>query len=344
MTKRILGLLSAIAAFLLASGFQQPAMRPPAQSWTQFQSKEGGFSILMPGQPTRKVVHIETAAGTMDSIMFKADIDSASYQVAYFDIMFAPSGDDLINKLLDGARDGGLGETKSQLVGETQITLDGFLGREIKAKSPKGFIISRLYMVKDRLYGTIIEGLEKIDSPAAIKFLDSFKLVKIISPVEEAGWVEFSSVEGGFSVWMPGKPFEQPVPEDFQKTLEKAGISMRMFMYVMPKGDVFMAGYSDLEGGYSGPDWQKQFLDGVRNGMVSKSKGKLLSEKPIAAAGYHSREFIIEVPTGIIRNRTYVIGNRSYQLHCHTPLKVQDKTKTCDMFFDSFRLVNRQKT
>jgi hypothetical protein len=345
MIKSILGLLVAIAAFLLTSGFQQTAKRNPAHAWIQFQSKEGAFSILMPKQPIRQTEQVETASGIIESNLFKATFDRVSYQIGYFDLAFTPSEDDQINKVLDGGRDGGLASAKGQLISETHITLDGYLGREIKAKLPNGFLISRFYLVKQRMYGTVVETRGgEIDSATATIFLDSFKLITTRSSAEQAGWVEFSSVEGGFTVWMPGKPVEEAPPLASQEALQKIGASVHIFLHTTPKRIVFLASYSDLEGDYKAPKANKDYLDGVRSGQLSAVKdSKLLSEKMIWIEGHPGREFLIKTPIGITRSRVCLVGNRSYQLLFITPLNIQDKINMGEMFLDSFKLVKRQK-
>ena len=178
-----------------------------------------------------------------------------------------------------------------------------------------------------------------------IRFLDSFKLAKIKSRAELAGWVEFSSVEGGFTVWMPGEPAEEPIPKEAQEKLQKAGMSVQMFIHATPKNFSFTVFYSDMEGDFSEPKAKEKFLDGVRSGQV-KGAGegsKLVSEKAIWLDGHPGRELLIRTPTLIIRARAYVVGNRSYQIIFTTPLNVTDKKNDCETFFDSFKLIKRQK-
>ncbi|HEX5734133.1 MAG TPA: hypothetical protein VF131_14970 [Blastocatellia bacterium] len=170
------------------------------------------------------------------------------------------------------------------------------------------------------------------------------KLARIKSPAELAGWVEFSSVEGGFTVWMPGKPVEPPIPQAAQEAFKKAGASPRVFMHATPKRVGFLVSYSDIELDFSIPKAKEDFLDGVRNGQIMASKGsKLLSEKAIRLDGHPGREFVKKTPTIITKTRAYVVGNRSYILSFITPLNIQDKKNDCEKFFDSFKLVNRQK-
>ena len=344
MKKRMQGPLIAIAALLLTGGFQQPPKRTTVRPWIEFHSKEGAFSILIPQQPTRKADRTETASGTIESVLFTANSDRISYQIGYFDLPFAPSEVDQINQALDRGRDGGLANSKGELISETPITLDCHLGREIKAKLPDGFLMARVYLVKQRLYAIMAIMRGEIASADTIRFLDSFKLAKIKSRAERAGWVEFSSMEGGFRVWMPGKPFEEPIPKETQEKLQKAGMSMQMFILATPKSFGYTVFYSDIEGDFSEPKAKEEFLDGVRSGQVNGGGegSRLVSEKAIWLDGHPGREFVTRTPTLIIRARAYMVGNRCYQIVFTTPLNVQDKKNDCDTFFDSFKLIKRQ--
>jgi hypothetical protein len=68
---------------------------------------------------------------------------------------------------------------KAKLLSETQISLEGHPGRELKVEFPDGIAIARLYVVGNRIYQVIasLETNKKDQEPNAIKILDSFKLL-----------------------------------------------------------------------------------------------------------------------------------------------------------------------
>jgi hypothetical protein len=82
-------------------------------------------------------------------------------------------------KLLDRLRDSVLAGGKAKLLSETQISLEGHPGRELKVEFPDGIAIARLYVVGNRIYQVIasLETNKKDQEPNAIKILDSFKLL-----------------------------------------------------------------------------------------------------------------------------------------------------------------------
>jgi hypothetical protein len=335
MVKRLFGLIVTVGAFLLAGG-SQPAS---AQSWTEFHSKEGAFSILMPSKPARQNNPTSTPIGTIDIVMFTASTDSAFYAVTYSDFPSAPSDDDEANRRLDSGRDGGVAQAKGKLISETRITLDGFLGREIKAKVEGGYLLARVYSVKQRVYQIIMAGSEaEIASQHAIRFFNSFKLVKDGPTAQQPDWVEFSSAEGGFTVWMPGTPNKQVEPTDILG--EK--IPIHFFSHMTQEETVYIASYVDLRLDLDGENKMKLFLDGVRDGQVNSDKpGKLVDERAISLGGHPGREFLIESPEDVTTSRIYMVGSRLYQLFFVTPPGFKDSEKRGQRFFDSFKLTKR---
>ena len=335
MVKRFFGLLVTVSAFLLATGFHPK----PAQSWIEFNSKEGGFSILMPHKPARQNSPTSTDVGTVDIVIFTATTDGAFYGVIYSDFPSVPSNDVEINKRLDKGRDGGIAQAKGKLVSETRITLDGFLGREIKAKLDEGYLLARVYSVKQRVYQIIMAGNEAdLASENAKRFFNSFKLVKETPPADQPDWVEFSSAEGGFTVSMPGRPDKESVPVNTpgEKT------SMYFFSHATPEGLAYVASYADMKLDLGTASKVTMFLDGVRQGQLQTNKAsKLISEQAITFEGHPGREFLIETPTGISMSRVYLIGNRVYQLFFVKPSGYQDTEKRGQRFLDSFKLTKR---
>jgi len=336
MIKRVLGLLMTIGLFLLASGFQQSANRDSAQSWIELQSKEGAFSILMPHQPARQSDSTKTAAGSIDMVMFTVSTDSAFYAIIYSDFPFVPSTTDEINKRLDNGRDGGLARSKGRLVSETRITLDGYLGREIKAKLDEGFLVARIFSVKQRLYQMLMAGTEAdVSSANATRFFNSFKLTADEQTANQPDWLEFAVPEGGFTILMPGKPEKEIIPV----TIPGEETSMYFYSFTSPEGTAFIASYSDMNLDVASEDKVKMFLDGVREGQVKSNKAnKLIAEKSITLAGYPGREFTIKTPAGITISRVYLVGNRVYQLFFVKPAGYQDGEKSGQRFLDSFKL------
>ena len=157
---------------LFSSGETQAA-------WQEFSSPDGNFAVLMPGTPSYEKQNQSTALGPIDMHMFTLNIRrDAAYMIMYSDypeIVTRAKPDDL----LDGGRNGALSNTKGKLIGEQNMSLDGFPGREIVIEVPgKGLMKVRAFLVGRRLFQVIAVGTkEKIEHEDTGKYLTSFRLL-----------------------------------------------------------------------------------------------------------------------------------------------------------------------
>jgi hypothetical protein len=145
----------------------------------EFSSKDGKFKAQFPGEPMTKTID---AAG-VKAKTFTVEEKNGGYVVSYADLPIpADEGADLIEKRLDGSRDGMVKNIRGTLTGEKKIKLaDKYPGREITADLPgkKGVIRARIYIVGKRLYQVLVIGTEDTAKSAdATKFLESFQLIQ----------------------------------------------------------------------------------------------------------------------------------------------------------------------
>jgi len=156
----------------------------PASAWKEFSTAVGGFSILMPGTPQEQKQSLDSEIGPIDYYTFSSEDRASAYVVGYADY---PA--DLIRQadpdaMLDGARDGAVSNVKGKLVNEREMSLRDYPGKELEIEAPiggvsqNGTIITRLYLVDQRLYQLITVTPQGRDSSEDVqKFLDSFKLL-----------------------------------------------------------------------------------------------------------------------------------------------------------------------
>jgi hypothetical protein len=138
-----------------------------------------------------------------------------------------------------------------------------------------------------------------------------------LSPPVEPG--EFSSVEGKFKVFMPGKPKKQ--------TLRAAGMTLRTFS-IEDKDGAYVVAYADVPiPSDESPEQIQKRLRGARDGMLNNINGELTSESRIWLQGtYPGRELSAELPggVGILRARIYLVQQRMYQIMAvGTPARVK---------------------
>ena len=154
-------------------------------------------------------------------------------------------------------------------------------------------------------------------------------------------WEEFKNEAGNFAVMMPGKPIEasQTIEGEFGKVPTKS--------FVAQSGQITIAVmYADYPIVYDTPEAVKATLDATRDIMLSKRRGKLISEKEHIFKKYAGRELTAGTDFGMSRLRMYLIQQRLYILMVlldgATDVK-QLESEQADRFLDSFRLIEEPK-
>ena len=150
----------------------------------KYSPPDGAFSILLPGKPEVAEEGVDTAVGKLINHTFSAEGTRVSYAVMYGELPAPVSDPEVIKGMLDNARISGLAAVHGELQSETEITINGYLGREWLVKIPSGlFLQARAYQVKNRLYQVIAMKLPE-QNPEILKsreievkrFFDSFAL------------------------------------------------------------------------------------------------------------------------------------------------------------------------
>ena len=154
-------------------------------AWTEFNSPEGGFKLLMPSEPVKQTLTFESPTGKIVHNIFRAAKGGVFCIVDYADLPKEVTDPATIKAAFDEVRDELLKGAQGKLGSEATITLDGHPGREIKIILPGGEAKARLYVVNRRFYQLVIIKLSRPDkaSNEIDKFFDSFKLVGNTKPV-----------------------------------------------------------------------------------------------------------------------------------------------------------------
>jgi len=145
--------------------------------WKEFTSEEGGFSVLMPGEPTYSVQPAPTAQGSVQIHMYLLEHGVMAYGVMYNDVL----GEIIdVQKFLDERRDAAVKTVSGSQVTEKSISIEGQPGREIKFNTADNIqYTGRLYLVDGRLYQVIATAPAGVNADAATaKLMDSFKILK----------------------------------------------------------------------------------------------------------------------------------------------------------------------
>jgi hypothetical protein len=195
--KRHRALLALGILVLMASTFQQEAAcRQPvceasetdrktpesAQSeWREFSSRQGGFSVLMPGTPQETTEAKEfPIVGKGVIHLFVLANESGVYVAGYLEIpglaqqsqAFCDSfGKGFLKSIGEGTAKGAGGK----VVKDTDISFGKDPGKEILIEVPAGLATARAYFIKRRGY-QLLAAPSGNDVGNVKKFLDSFKV------------------------------------------------------------------------------------------------------------------------------------------------------------------------
>ncbi len=150
--------------------------------WTKLEPSEGRFRAVMPTKAEPTVSEVNSAAGKIPVYTFSSANKIGSFMLSYADYPNAASTPANEQSVLDGVRNGVLRGTKSTLLVETNLTLNGHPGREMKTtrmiEGTEMIFSWRLFLVGRRLYQLAV-GTTKADSesPEIKKFFTSFELI-----------------------------------------------------------------------------------------------------------------------------------------------------------------------
>ena len=121
-------------------------------------------------------------------------------------------------------------------------------------------------------------------------------------------WVNVAPANAGFSVLMPAQPSEK-----VEKVESRPGVEHHI-LTLDTKQAGYVVSYVQLADEVTDAAAVKLMLDRGRDGGIASSGGKLKSEKEIKLNEYLGREWIIELPGGLLATtRAYWVKLRLYQ-------------------------------
>lgn len=149
-----------------------------APAWAEFKSEEGRFSIMMPAKPNYATQTIETGQGRFEHHLFISRVGLLVCFVDYADMPKELGDAKNSDALFDLARDEFLKGAQAKLERETNITMDGHPGRELRVLVYGGAARLRVFLINGRLYQLVITLIDKkatSEEEAVEKFFKSFK-------------------------------------------------------------------------------------------------------------------------------------------------------------------------
>lgn len=146
-------LISATLFNLTIHGFAPKVAR-------EFRSEAGNFSVQTPYTLKETSQLVDTDVGKIEFHMFVGERGNESIMVGYSDYPVELMQTSNAERVLDGSRDGVVGNTKGELASEIQISLDGYPGREltinINIENVQAMVMRcRFFLVQNRLYQVV---------------------------------------------------------------------------------------------------------------------------------------------------------------------------------------------
>ncbi len=174
---------SAIALVLISAVLLCSGCKSRTTDWIKYNSPEGRYSILLPGEPKLSTQESAMATGEKFTQYIAASRDSsgAVCMVGHFDF---PPGTTFS---FDDGRDGMVAAVKGTLISEKTISLGSYPGRELKVSAMgadgNGYIVrARFYHTGLRVYVVQMIIAKSSDGPGAdaksVKYFDSFQVTK----------------------------------------------------------------------------------------------------------------------------------------------------------------------
>ena len=161
--------------------------------WRPMEVSEGGFRVLMRGQPNVARQNVPTPAGAMTAYLYSSDRPLSYYAVGYTDYPLALVVGEDPYKVLEGVRDTWVRRIGGRRVAaDSKLTLAGqYPGLEFTAESDgkdtPTFVQARVFLVDQRLYQVIVRGRKNAVPQGEVnRFLNSFELV----PTSEVGTLQ----------------------------------------------------------------------------------------------------------------------------------------------------------
>ncbi len=345
------------ALILAASLVLQAPARP-------FQSKEGGFRIVMPAAPVEQAQEISAAFGKIDAHFFTATKGDVNYIVSYSDYPDQVAKD-APDQVLEGAAKGVMGVVKgAKLLKKGDRKIGPIPGKEVEFSFPgpsgtDGLGRAQLFLSGARVHSILVIG-PKADVPAASDpFFRSFALIpsapKAAAPIPATGPAmpagrpggpaaavgkaePFVSREHGFRVAMPARPQGQKItqPSEF------GPVEVNAFI-VQPQGDglTYVVTVARLPG-KAAAESPRNALTRRVDSTVASVKGTLVSQKEIRLGAVPGREFEFEMKgadgaPSYGRSRAFVANGRTYQLFLVGP-RDRATGPAATAFLDSFAL------
>jgi hypothetical protein len=171
-------MLKHAAALLALLVFFTTATAQTTQPWIRWAPEGSGFALMLPGKPEGEIIKKDQFSGSLYTLVAKdGTTPRAIYLVGWGE--YAPSVKFETQAELEANRDNFVKAVPGmRLLGTQKITLDGRPGIEFTGDSERASLVSRVYVVGNRVYQLAVMVFKGIDETTNVnKFFDSFAIL-----------------------------------------------------------------------------------------------------------------------------------------------------------------------
>lgn len=167
---RCFAITAALICFAAALGAGTP-------KWKSYSYPVDGFSASFPSAPQEDQKSQFAAAGFIELHSYCTQLSATDLCVIVFDHAAQATGLDP-DALLDLIKQGALAGAQTQKLSETPIALDGHKGVVLETESGSVHTSTRIYLVGDTVYQTMVTSPVADKYAGTTRFLDSFRLIR----------------------------------------------------------------------------------------------------------------------------------------------------------------------
>lgn len=155
--KKLLAII--VMGLLIMSGFSGCKGKSTVMAFKGFETQEGGFTVLLPDKPVRKVQTVDSALGPTDVVMYSVEKSNIAYAVMYNEVPKEVEKNGLQEKALENARDTLVKDSGFKIIKESKVSLGKAQGKEviIEGGSENSKVHHRMYIINNRLYQVMVE-------------------------------------------------------------------------------------------------------------------------------------------------------------------------------------------
>ena len=175
-----MGIPARLRFMALSSLFPLAALNvAAAQEWQTYSYPADGFSISAPAQPVISKQDVDSDGGSVKMHNYLLELGSAALYASTSEDSALPNSN--LDDALKGAEQGAVDNVHGHLVSDKRIALGSYPGVEMEADSDSAHFTARIYIVRSRLYLTLVVSAPGKPYPGATRFLDSFHLLPAVS-------------------------------------------------------------------------------------------------------------------------------------------------------------------